>query len=315
MKTLDLIGLGECMVELFAEEPLATTTVLHKRYGGDVLNALVSAARLGSATGFITRVGDDPFGPGLRAAWAVEGVDISRAPLVSGENGVYFVGLHRGERSFSYRRAGSAASQLGPSDVDAGYIASSRAILLSGITQALSTTARAATLEAAQIARQKGTLVAYDPNYRPRLWTAHGGASAARAAFEELTPHTDWLLASYPSDLEFLWSPVLQPLEALSRLAAHVPQGALKLGKQGALLWQQGSVAEIPAFPTRVVDTTGAGDAWDGAFLHGLTHGLAPEQAAQGAACIASLKLAYRGAIPLEAGLYCWAWEVMGLEG
>jgi len=92
-RPLDLIGVGECMVELFAEEPLGQAPVLRRAYGGDVLNALVSATRLGSRTGFVSRVGDDPFGESLRAAWREDGVDVSHAPLVPGENGVYFISV------------------------------------------------------------------------------------------------------------------------------------------------------------------------------------------------------------------------------
>ena len=63
----DLIALGECMVELYATQPLGSAEVLHRSCGGDVLNALVAAARMGARTGFVTRVGDDPFGPALLA--------------------------------------------------------------------------------------------------------------------------------------------------------------------------------------------------------------------------------------------------------
>ncbi len=172
----DLVGLGECMVEFWADEPLGSAERLHRAYGGDVLNALVTAARLGSRVGFMTKVGDDPFGPGLLEAWRSEGVDTAHAPLVGGENGVYFISLRAGgEREFTYRRTGSAASTLAPDDLDASYLGSSRTLLVSGITQAISEGAGAATLEATRLAKRRGVRVTYDPNYRPRLWRAQGG--------------------------------------------------------------------------------------------------------------------------------------------
>ncbi|HEX8602045.1 MAG TPA: PfkB family carbohydrate kinase, partial [Pseudoduganella sp.] len=78
-RRFDLIGLGECMVEFNATEPLSQAVGFSKAYGGDVLNALVTAARQGARTAFVSRVGDDPFGAGLRAAWQEEGIDVSRA--------------------------------------------------------------------------------------------------------------------------------------------------------------------------------------------------------------------------------------------
>lgn len=299
MKALDLIGVGECMVEFFANEPLAQTRTFTRAFGGDVLNALVAAARLGSSTGFVTRVGDDPFGPGLLAAWRAEGIDTRCAPLVRGENGVYFISLkEHGEREFTYRRAGSAASRLAPEDLEPEYLASARMVLLSGITQAISPSAQAATLQAAQLARSSGTLVAYDPNYRPALWAERGGLEVARRAFVELAPYVDVLLPSFPADLALLGLEHLDPPAALQALGRHVPRSGLKAGSEGAWLGWEGRLLHVPAAsPRHIRDTTGAGDAWNGAFLHGLLQEQEPFDAAVQANRLAAAKLAYRGAI------------------
>ncbi|WUR13662.1 sugar kinase [[Empedobacter] haloabium] len=285
----DLIGIGECMVEFHATAPLAQATQFHKSHGGDVLNALVAAARIGSRTAFVSRVGDDPFGPGLLAAWRAEGIDTSRAPLVPGENGVYFISVDAaGERSFTYRRAGSAASGM-TADVDETFLASARCLLLSGITQAISPAARAATLAAARTARAHGVTVAYDPNYRPRLWT---DAAAARAACIELLPYVDILLPSLPADADMLPGPALT-------LAPHV---AAKLGEEGCEIWLDGERTVVPAAPAQVVDTTGAGDCWNGTYLALLLQGASAAQAAAQANAAAAAKLAHRGAIPPRTG-------------
>ena len=256
--TLDLIGLGECMVELSATEPLGSAQTLRKSYGGDVLNTLVHAARLGSKTGFISRVGNDPFGAGLQSAWRGEGVDVSQAPLVDGLNGVYFISLLAGgEREFSYYRSHSAASQLQSADLSAAYIASSRCLLISGITQAISASAEAATLAAARIAKQHGVRVAFDPNYRPKLWATRGGLSAARAAVQRVLPLIDVLLPSAPADLE------LFDLTADSDILELAPLVALKTGADGAWIGSDATRHHIPTTPVVVVDTTGAGDAWN----------------------------------------------------
>ncbi|TWI69514.1 2-dehydro-3-deoxygluconokinase [Pseudoduganella lurida] len=289
-RRFDLIAIGECMVEFHATEPLATATAFRKGCGGDTLNALVTAARQGGRTAFVTRVGDDPFGAGLRAAWQNEGVDVSQAPLVPGENGVYFISLDaHGERSFTYRRAGSAPSTLDAAHIDEAFIASARCVLLSGITQAISPSARAATLAAARYASKHGVLVAYDPNYRPRLWS---GAAAAHAACVELLPFVDILLPSLPADADVLPG-------APQHLVRHA---VVKHGEAGCEVFHEGERHVVPAAPARVVDTTGAGDAFNGAYLTAFLRGLAPPDAAALANRVAAAKLAHRGAIPPREG-------------
>src|SRR5579859_1405923 len=99
----DLLAFGECMVEMFADEPLAEARIFTKTFGGDSCNAAVAAARLGTSTGYLTRVGDDPFGPFLLNAWRRHGLDTSHCRLVPGFNGVYFIALTpEGERQFTY---------------------------------------------------------------------------------------------------------------------------------------------------------------------------------------------------------------------
>ncbi|GGR59011.1 2-dehydro-3-deoxygluconokinase [Deinococcus seoulensis] len=300
-RSLDLIALGECMVELHADGPLGDAAQLTRACGGDTLNALVSAARLGSRCGFISRVGSDPFGHGLRRAWQAEGIDVTHAPLVDGENGVYFISLHAGgEREFTYRRAGSAATHLSPADVDAAYVAASRTLLLSGITQAISGSAQAATRHAAQLARQCGTRVAFDPNHRPRLWAVRGGLDAARAALHELLPCVDLLLPSFPVDAALLDHTPSDAPGAARAFAALDVTVALKDGPHGAWLCEPGGEPlHVPAPPVPdVLDTTGAGDAWNGAFLHALTRAQPPEQAARTAHASAAHVIRHRGALP-----------------
>lgn len=304
----DLIGLGECMVELYAAQPLGQAPALQRSYGGDVLNSLVAAARAGARTGFITRVGDDPFGESLLAAWRAEGVDTGCAPKVHGENGVYFISVAEdGEREFTYRRAGTPASAITPEDLDAAYIGGARCLLLSGITQALSGSAQQATLAAARIAREAGVQVAYDPNYRPRLWAARGGLAAAQAAWLELMPYVDIVLPSFPADVELLLpeagvSPALAASSAgmaLRQFGTHCRQVALKCGADGCRLLFYGLPREVPGVRgVKVVDSTGAGDAWNGVFLTRLLEGAPPLQAAQDANAAAAATLAHRGAIP-----------------
>jgi 2-dehydro-3-deoxygluconokinase len=303
----DLVGVGEAMVELWAQEPLGEAPALQRTFGGDVLNTLVMASRLGRRTGFISRVGKDPFGASLLASWRAEGVDTTCCPLVEGINGVYFISrLPGGEREFSYRRRGSAASYLTGEDIDPGFVARSRVLLLSGITQAISAGAQAATLRAAEAAREHGVLVAYDPNYRPSLWGERGdaqgehGRELAGAAFRELLPLVGLLLISHPSDTGLMAEPWLEAAELATVLSDQgVPAIAVKAGADGALMSVRGVVQRArPRAAVPVVDTTGAGDAWNAGLLHALLAGARAERALELANAVAAWKIARYGALP-----------------
>ena len=297
----DIVSLGECMVELFSEDPIARAGSFHKAYGGDTLNTLVAAARLGASTGYVTRVGDDPFAPFLLESWRAEGIDVSHARLVEGFNGLYFISLlPGGEREFTYYRRGSAASTMTPADLDPAYIGGARVLHVSGISQAISPSCRDTVLAAVRLAREQGALVSYDPNLRRKLWFS---LAEARAAMQEVLPFADIVLPSAPEEMTELLE-VSSAEEGVERLwAAGVGIVATKLGDNGCLLGYDGRLVAIPPLvPEAVVDATGAGDAFDGAFLHGLVDGLSPEEAARLAVVCAALSLRKRGAID---GLPC----------
>jgi len=302
MKTrrFDLVGLGECMIELRSADPLGSATVFDCGYGGDVLNALVTAARMGGRTGFITRTGADPFGAALVNKWREEGINVDCANLVEGENGVYFISLlPGGEREFTYRRQGSAASCMQAADLDAAYIASASCLLISGITQAISASAQATVLAACEIAHRHGVMVAYDPNYRERLWSTRGGLKAARDAWRELIPYVDIMLPSYPSDAVLIDQIDLRASDVAREFGNFCMEVAQKCGEDGSGVLLNGTYQSfVPSIAACVIDTTGAGDAWNGAYLLQRLRGMNVSVAAGIANRVAAATLAYRGAIP-----------------
>ncbi|KPJ64741.1 hypothetical protein AMK68_00725 [candidate division KD3-62 bacterium DG_56] len=293
----DIIALGECMVEFFSDRPLGTATTFQRAYGGDTLNCLIAAVRLGSSCGYITRVGDDSFGLALRRAWQEEGIDVSHAPLVPGFNGIYFISLvPGGEREFTYYRGGSAASTVCPDDIDRSYVASARIVHASGISQAISPTCRAAVKRLFEAARQAGVRVSFDPNFRAKLWSVE----EAREAADEALPFVDILLPSVPEDSQALWG-----LDSPQAVAEHLRNRgidivAVKCGTDGAVVADTATgIVEISAFTpdAPIIDTTGAGDAFNGAFLHGLCAGMPPTDAARLGVVTAGLKCRGRGAV------------------
>ena len=181
----DILSLGEPMWAMSAipSEPGKYTL----GFGGDTANFCLAAARQGASVGYITRVGNDPFGDALRAVWKQEGIDCSQVTVDEhASTGGYFVHHGPDGHTFSYARTGSAASKLASGDIDMDAVADAQFVHASGITQAISTSARSATLAMFQEARKMGVTTAFDANFRPRLWTV----SEAQAALEVITQLT-----------------------------------------------------------------------------------------------------------------------------
>lgn len=291
----DLISMGECMIELFSEEPIEEADTFTRSLAGDSFNICVAAQRLGTSSGYITRLGDDPFAAYLLNTWNSLGIDTSQIKTVEGFNAVHFVALMPdGNREFVYYRSGSAPTTLCPEDLDAEYIGSAKVLHCSGIAQAISQSARATVLTAAQIAKERGLKVSYDPNYRHQLWSPE----EMREAASELLPLVDYFLPNSSDD-----APALIDSDDPYRMVQHyrdmgVPVVAVTRGEDGAVIGFEGRVVEIPPYsPGGPIDSTAAGDAFNGAFIHGMLNGMSVEDAGRLGTITAGLKLRQRGAI------------------
>ncbi len=301
----DILSLGEPMWEMSAipTEPGKYTL----GFGGDTANFCVAAARQGASVGYITRVGDDPFGDALRELWAKEGIDCSQVTVDErASTGGYFVHHGPNGHSFSYARAGSAATRLAPDDIDPDAVERAQFVHSSGITQAISASARAATLSLFQQARAAGVFTAFDSNLRTRLWTV----GEAREALAEILPLTDYFF------------PSLEDATALSGTDDHdrIFQWAhglgaqvvlLKLGADGVAI-SQGQGADpirMAAFPVSTVDATGAGDCFAGATIARLVKGdlfLDAVRYGNAAAALTTTGYGAIGAIPQAAAVQAY---------
>ena len=180
---LDIITIGESLIELSSDKSLAYAETLDKYYGGDTLCTAIAAQRLGSKSGYITRVGNDPFREYLMDSWQSEGLDISQVKLIDGFNGVYFIGHPEYEdKEFVYYRKKTAATKLSIDDISVDYILSADVVYSTGITQSLSLAAKEAVKKAFKVANEHNMATAYDVNFDSRLWSAED----AKDAFEDL---------------------------------------------------------------------------------------------------------------------------------
>ncbi len=200
-----------------------------------------------------------------------------------------------GERSFTYWRSVSAARTLflPPCRVTPASLSDFGLIYLSGITLAvLEPRARADLRDFLKAHRARGGRVAFDSNYRPRLWPDAGAAREAMAAFWRLTdialPSVDDEIALWGDDGE---------AAVLARLAGlGVSSGALKRGAEGPLAigWE----GRLPEFPrVKPVDTTAAGDSFNGGYLAALLDGAAPPEALAAGHALACRVVLHPGAI------------------
>jgi 2-dehydro-3-deoxygluconokinase len=291
----DLITLGECMVELYCDGTISQAAQFSKAFGGDTLNTAVAASRLGSHAGFISKFGDDPFAPFLNEELQREGIDLSCCPTIPGMNGLCVIGLgEKGERELIYYRTGSAASTLTPDDLKPDYLQNTRLVHSSGISQAISPSCRRAVQKAFELARAAGVRTSFDPNYRARLWSAQ----EAREALDEIIPLTDIFLPSAPDETQTLLQ-LGEPAAIHAWAEARGVQiSVFKQGNLGCVVASEGELKRVESLRNaRGVDTSDAGDAFNGGFLHGLLHGLDPVEAARLGVATAGLTVEGRGAV------------------
>lgn len=284
---------GEAMLELSQDGSLWRLA-----YGGDTLNTAIHLARSGVETAYLTALGTDPFSADIKAKWAAEGLDTSLVLAHPARNpGLYAITCDdAGERSFTYWRGESAARALFDCDgIEAALAHAEAADLLafSLISLAiLPESGRQALLALARKVRAMGGLVAFDGNYRPRLWPDRQTAQAAR----------DAAIAVASIGLPTLEDETMLSGESdAATVAAHwqglgCGETVVKLGAQGCRL-PDGTIL-APAEVLKPVDTSGAGDAFNAGYLGARLRGEEPAQAAVAGHALAGWTIMRRGAIP-----------------
>ena len=254
--TIDVIGLGLCTVDMLFvvdRQPTFDTTMRASQYlrqgGGPVPTALVALARLGATTSYVGKIGDDPDGDFIRAELEKEGVDTAPCVVVPGaltRVALVLVEEATGERGFTTRP--ETCPDLGPTELNRETITNARILHLDDADDAC--------MQAARWAREAGNTVVYDGTW-------------LHDDLDEFLPLVDIPIVSEP--MVRRWMPGATPQEVVDHLASYNDGICVyTLGAQGAIArWRNGTFI-YPAFAVEVVDTTGAGDAFHGAFIYGL---------------------------------------------
>jgi 2-dehydro-3-deoxygluconokinase len=292
-----LLSIGECMVELSqADEGL-----LRKGFAGDTFNTAWYARACFPAdwsVGYFTAVGDDPLSAEMLAMMEDASVGTSLIRRIPGKTpGLYLITLKNGERTFSYWRDAAAAKKLAD---DADHLRqameSADIIYFSGITLGILAPEAADTLlSEARRAKAMGKMVAFDPNIRPRLWP---NTSYMLKTIEDGARAATLVLPSFDDEAAHFGDADVAATITRYR-ALGVENIVVKNGPHGVTIACAGHEQQhIPAVPPKeVVDTTSAGDSFNGGFLSRLVQGASPAEAAAHGAAVASVVIGHHGAL------------------
>ena len=292
-----VVSIGECMVELRA----AGEGLLSKAFAGDAYNTAVYLKRSSpdAQVQFLTATGDDPLSRAMRAAWGAEGVEDSAAFTAPGfEVGLYLIETDgAGERRFHYWRSASAA-RLWMSRLRAGGgdpLAGADLVYLSGISLAiLPEEEREQALLLLRSLRGRVGRIALGLNIRPALWR---DLDTARAVVEAAVGLADVVLPS-SDDMALLYGPGDPAVQAarLWRLGAR--EIAMTTGPDGCMVvTAEGRTSLAAVASGAVVDTSGAGDAFSGAYLAARLGGSTPVDSAKAGQAVAARVITHPGAV------------------
>lgn len=270
MSDLDAICLGEALIDFVSTEPVASVAeapAFVPAPGGSPANCAVALARLGVKTGFVGKVGDDPFGHLLASTLARNGVDVGNLAFdAEARTALAFVALDAvGRPDYVFFRHPSADMRLRPDELDAGYLSSAR-VFHTGSIILSAEPSRSTAIAALRIASEAGLLVSLDPNVRMSLWSS---PEELRRVMLPLLPLTDVVKLS-EEDL----SPLVgtsDPTEGCARLRERGARlVVVTRGEDGCFCQNALGSQLVPGWQVDVVDTTGAGDAFMGGLLAGL---------------------------------------------
>jgi fructokinase len=263
-----IVTLGEVVADVYREEmPSEVEMPFTARPGGAPANVAVAAARLGAEAAFIGRLGDDLFGEFILRALEAVGVDTSAVvhqPPPTRTTLAFVEVAEDGDREFTFYRSVPAADELlSPEDIKRETL-SGASFANFGSIPLIQDPVRSATRKFAELAREMDVPVAFDINLRRHLW------ESVETARKTIEPMLDLATVVKLSDDEL--SPVLKTEDAEEAAKILLDRGVslvlISMGGEGAFYATRHFSGSMPTFEIeRVVDATGAGDAFLGATL------------------------------------------------
>lgn len=293
VRDFDVVTFGESMGLFYPAGPrgIGEGGSMTQSFGGAESNAAIALARLGCKAGWFGKLGNDPLGRGILKTIRGEGVDVSRALLTEeAPTGLMLREIVRGRMSVYYYRKNSAASLLGPADLDEGYIRRAKILHITGITPALSESSKAAVFHAVRTAKQAGVRISFDPNLRLKLWSV----DEARPVLWQLAEEADYFLPGL-DELKLLCGTDHEQ-QLLARIRQLKALTVVKSGGEQNWIVTPDDVVKLPfeRIP-RFVDPVGAGDGFCAGFLAGISKGWSAERAVRLGGIVGALTVQQEG--------------------
>lgn len=286
-RPFDLIAMGRAAVDLYGEQiggRLEDMTSFAKYLGGSAANTAVGAARLGLRVAMLTRVGDEHMGRFLRETFVAEGVDVSHVKTDPHRlTGLVVLGI-KDSATFPliFFRENCADMAIEREDFDADFIGSSKALLVNG-THFSKREIDAVCRHAMSLAKQRGTKIVFDIDYRPVLWglTSHGlgeerfiASDRVSAHLQSIVPHCDLVIGTEEEiHIAGGTTDTRAALRKIRELSAATI--VLKRGARGCVVYSGAIPDDLDGgfvhagFPTEVFNVLGAGDGFAAGFLSG----------------------------------------------
>jgi len=298
-----IAAIGEVMVELspFPSADAGGRELMALSFAGDTFNTSVYMARLGLTTDYVTKLGDDPYSQQILARADSENIGTNLIERLPGRSpGLYVIrNTPDGEREFFYWRKEAPARELFSTPESSAALTEKLSrcdcVYLSGITLAIiGETGRANLLASLKALRAQGVTIAFDSNFRPRLWR---DKAEAQAAMIDVMAHTQIALLTL-DDEQLLWgdNTIDGCIKRYSNIG--IEELVLKRGAEDTVIVQDGKQTRVPVPPVKnIVDTTGAGDTFNAGYLATRLNGGSPVEAAQQGTRCAGVVIRHRGGV------------------
>lgn len=275
-KLKKVLTIGDAMITMNPKTtgPLRFVSAFERKVGGAELNFAIGCSRLGLETTWVSRLGNDEFGRVIYNFARGEGVHMHQVEFVEEHpTSVNFKEIREdGSGKTFYYRANSPVLTLKKEEFTKDLFAGIDVFHISGVFMAIAPQNVELVHHLVDLAKQAGVLVSFDPNLRLKLWSIE----QARQAFEPLWPSIDIVLTGL-DEIDLLLG-----YKDLERLAAFSDQHGIKDfvikdGANGSMMYTGGSWLHEEAFRVNPIDTVGAGDGFDAAYIFGIMHELTPK--------------------------------------
>jgi sugar/nucleoside kinase (ribokinase family) len=302
----NVICLGELLVEIMREEVDVPHGEVGERYRGPYpsgapANFIDSVARMAAnldlTTGYVGAIGDDEFGHCVIQKLKKDGVDTSQIKTLKGTTTGIAFNQYNSDGSRKFIFAPGAAGEISPNDINPSYFNDIKALHIMGSALSISESSKEACYKAIKVAKEANpkVIISFDPNLRPEMLDIEKILEICEPVLKDTT-----ILLPSGEEAQML-ARKEHPKEACISLLEKGPEiVVLKQGKEGSTMFTRENPDGIheSSFKVKEIDPTGAGDAFDGAFITGFLANWEPKKILRFANAVGAAKVEFFGPMP-----------------